>query len=79
MNRCLIDTGSYPDRSSRDDITTNNDGPVDLYFGPAPPAGKATEELDQNTAQQGMVYLSACTARRSRTSTRRGCYLISNK
>ena len=39
-NRCLIDSGSYPDRSSRDDITTNADGSVDLYFGPTAPAGK---------------------------------------
>jgi hypothetical protein len=39
-SRCLIDSGSYPDRSSRDDITTNADGSVDLYFGPQPPAGK---------------------------------------
>jgi hypothetical protein len=39
-SRCLIDTGSYPDRSSRDDITKNTDGSVDLYFGPEPPVGK---------------------------------------
>ncbi|TIP80780.1 MAG: DUF1254 domain-containing protein [Mesorhizobium sp.] len=38
--RALIDTGSYPDRSSRNAITTNTDGSVDLYFGPQPPAGK---------------------------------------
>ena len=35
--RCLIDSGSYPDRSSRDDIVKNADGSVDLYFGPKPP------------------------------------------
>lgn len=39
-SRCLIDSGSYPDRSSRDDITTNADGSVDLYFGPEAPLGK---------------------------------------
>jgi hypothetical protein len=39
-SRCLIDSGSYPDRSSRDDIVQNADGSVDLYFGPMPPAGK---------------------------------------
>ena len=40
-SRCLIDSGSYPDRSSRDDIAKNADGSVDLYFGPkAPVAGK---------------------------------------
>ena len=39
-SRCLIDTGTYPDRSSRDDIVTNADGSVDLYFGPEAPAGK---------------------------------------
>ena len=36
-SRCLIDTGSYPDRSSRDDIVKNADGSIDLYFGPKPP------------------------------------------
>lgn len=38
--RALVDTGSYPDRSSRDDIVANADGSVDIYFGPNPPAGK---------------------------------------
>ncbi len=38
--RCFVDTGVYPDRSSRDNIVKNADGSVDLYFGPAPPAGK---------------------------------------
>jgi hypothetical protein len=39
-SRCLIDTGTYPDRSSRNDIVKNTDGSVDLYFGPTAPAGK---------------------------------------
>jgi hypothetical protein len=39
-SRCLIDTGMYPDRSSRNDIVKNPDGSVDLYFGPTPPVGK---------------------------------------
>lgn len=38
--RCFVDTGVYPDRSSRDDIVKNADGSVDLYFGPTAPAGK---------------------------------------
>jgi hypothetical protein len=38
--RCFVDTGSYPDRSSRDDIVVNADGSADLYFGPTPPTGK---------------------------------------
>jgi len=38
-SRCMIDTGSYPDRSSRDAITLNADGSADLYFGPTAPAG----------------------------------------
>jgi len=38
--RCFVDTGSYPDRSSRDDIVVNADGSTDLYFGPTPPTGK---------------------------------------
>jgi hypothetical protein len=42
-SRCLIDTGSYPDRSSRDDIVKNADGSTDLYFGPEAPAGKPSK------------------------------------
>ena len=38
--RTFVDTGSQPDRSSRDDIEKNADGSVDLWFGPKPPAGK---------------------------------------
>ena len=38
--RCFVDTGSYPDRSSRDDIVVNGNGSTDLNFGPTPPAGK---------------------------------------
>jgi hypothetical protein len=38
--RCFVDTGSHPDRSSRDDIAKNPDGSVDLYFGPRAPVGK---------------------------------------
>jgi hypothetical protein len=38
--RCFVDTGVPPDRSSRDKITKNDDGSVDLYFGPTAPEGK---------------------------------------
>jgi hypothetical protein len=38
--RCFVDTGRYPDRSSRDDIVVNADGSTDLCFGPTPPRGK---------------------------------------
>jgi len=41
--RCFVDSGTYPDRSSRDDIVKNADGSVDLYFGPAAPAGKPAQ------------------------------------
>ena len=37
--RCFVDTGVQPDRSSRDQIAKNDDGSVDLYFGPTAPAG----------------------------------------
>lgn len=33
-DRCLIDTGELPDKSSRMDLEWNKDGSVDLYFGP---------------------------------------------
>jgi hypothetical protein len=36
-DRCLIDTGELPDKSSRMDLELNEDGSVDLYFGPKPP------------------------------------------
>lgn len=38
-DRCLIDTGELPNKSSRMDLVKNKDGSVDLYFGPALPAG----------------------------------------
>jgi hypothetical protein len=38
-DRCLIDTGELPDKSSRMDLEFNKNGSVDLYFGPALPAG----------------------------------------
>jgi hypothetical protein len=36
-DRCLIDTGELPDKSSRMDLVYNSDGSVNLYFGPKPP------------------------------------------
>ncbi|UCE58434.1 MAG: DUF1254 domain-containing protein, partial [Phycisphaerales bacterium] len=36
-DRCLIDTGELPDKSSRMDLRYNDDGSVDLYFGPTCP------------------------------------------
>jgi hypothetical protein len=36
-DRCLIDTGELPDKSSRMGLELNDDGSVDLYFGPNPP------------------------------------------
>ena len=35
--RCLVQTGELPDKSSRMDLNWNEDGSVDLYFGPEPP------------------------------------------
>jgi hypothetical protein len=51
--RALIDTGSYPDRSSCDDIVKNPDGSVDLYFGPQPPAGKLASNWIKTTPNKG--------------------------
>ena len=36
-DRCLIDTGQLPDKSSRMDLVKNEDDSVDLYFGPECP------------------------------------------
>jgi hypothetical protein len=51
--RCLIDTGTHPDRSSRDDIVKNADGSVDLYFGPTPPAGKPEKNWIKTLPNKG--------------------------
>jgi hypothetical protein len=51
--RCLIDTGSAPDRSSRDDIVKNVDGSVDLYFGPHPPTGKPEQNWIRTLPSKG--------------------------
>ena len=40
--RCFIDTTwKIADRSSRQDLTKNTDGSVDLYIGPKPPSDTA--------------------------------------
>lgn len=52
-SRCLIDSGTYPDRSSRDDIVKNADGSVDLYFGPTPPAGKPKQNWIKTLPNKG--------------------------
>jgi len=54
-SRCLIDTGSYPDRSSRNDITKNADGSVDLYFGPEAPAGKPPKNWIKTLPNKGWL------------------------
>ncbi len=51
--RCLIDSGTYPDRSSRDDIVRNADGIVDLYFGPTLPAGKPASNWIKTLPDKG--------------------------
>ena len=51
--RCFVDTGTYPDRSSRDGILTNSDGSVDLYFGPTPPAGKPAQNWIKTLPKKG--------------------------
>jgi hypothetical protein len=51
--RCLIDTGTYPDRSSRDDVVTNADGSVYLFFGPTPPVGKPQQNWIKTLPDRG--------------------------
>ncbi|MCG7972188.1 MAG: DUF1254 domain-containing protein [Candidatus Thiodiazotropha taylori] len=43
-DRCLIDSGELPDKSSRMDLVKNSDGSVDLYFGPIPPKDPALKK-----------------------------------
>jgi hypothetical protein len=51
--RCFVDTGTQPDRSSRDKIVKNADGSVDLYFGPKAPAGKPASNWIQTIPGKG--------------------------
>ena len=51
--RCFVDTGVQPDRSSRDPIATNPDGSVDIFFGPAAPAGKPESNWIQTLPGKG--------------------------
>jgi hypothetical protein len=39
--RCFVRTGQLPDKSSRMDLAVNEDGSVDLYFGPREPPDAA--------------------------------------
>ena len=43
--RCFVDTGTYPDRSSRDGIVTNSDGSVDIYIQNTAPTGRESNWL----------------------------------
>jgi hypothetical protein len=51
--RCFVDTGVQPDRSSRDKIVKNDDGSVDLYFGPQAPVGKPESNWIQTLPDKG--------------------------
>ena len=51
--RCFVDTGVQPDRSSRDKIVKNDDGSVDLYFGPSAPSGKPKSNWIQTLPGKG--------------------------
>lgn len=46
LTRSLINTGSAATKSSTDDLVTNDDGSVDVYFAPEPPDG-----MEQNWIQ----------------------------
>jgi hypothetical protein len=52
-SRCFVNSGSHPDRSSRDDIVKNADGSVDLYFGPTPPKGKPQNNWIKTLPEKG--------------------------
>lgn len=54
-SRCLVNSGSFPDRSSRDDIVKNADGTVDLYFGPTPPTGKSKKNWIKTLPNRGWL------------------------
>ena len=57
--RCLINNGTErADRSSRHDLVTNEDGSVDLYFGPdSAPEGMENNFVKTNAGEGFFVYL----------------------
>ncbi len=52
-DRCLIDTGELPDKSSRMDLKLNKDGSVDLYFGPRLPKGAPKSNWTKTVPREG--------------------------
>ena len=52
-DRCLIDTGELPDKSSRMDLVKNADGSVDLYFGPELPDGAPKANWTKTVSGEG--------------------------
>lgn len=52
-DRCLIDTGELPDKSSRMDLVTNKDGSVDLYFGPKLPKDAPKSNWTKTVSGEG--------------------------
>ena len=52
-DRCLIDTGMFPDKSSRMDLDKNQDGSVDLYFGPKAPANGSEKNWIKTVPGEG--------------------------
>jgi hypothetical protein len=57
--RCLIDTDqARGDRGSRDpELQTKDDGSVDLYFGPSPPAGREDNWVKTIPGRHWLSYL----------------------
>lgn len=52
-DRCLIDTGELPDKSSRMDLEFNQDGSVNLYFGPDLPEGAPISNWTKTVPGEG--------------------------
>jgi hypothetical protein len=68
--RCLIDTGTFPERTSKDEIVINADGSVDLGFGPSlPGSGRSVTGAGS--------HISASMARPNPILIARGSCLIS--
>ncbi|MOA19520.1 hypothetical protein D3C78_1399090 [compost metagenome] len=56
--RCLIDNPQKnADLSSRKDLLKNNDGSVDLYFGPTAPAGKEKNWVQTIPGKHWFTYV----------------------
>jgi hypothetical protein len=70
--RSMIVNNQVPERDSNAKIITNDDGSVDLYFGPKAPKGKEANWVKTNPGKVSF-YIFAPMAPKRNFSTANGC------